>query len=123
MSKLVSISDVNGAGVVRADGSIVSWHAEEDIRPTEYIDHILNMMSRKNQESVHNCHHGMFRETIVNYNGHKILASKIGGDALLMLVLERNAFLGLTMLDVECYLGDIEKALDVSCSCMEKTQG
>jgi len=112
MSRLVSISDVSGAGVIRADGSIVSWHAKEGIKPKQYIDYILKVMSATSQENVPQNQHSMFTESITNYNGHKILTSRIREDKLLFMVLEKRAYLGLTMLDVECCLGEIDKALD-----------
>jgi predicted regulator of Ras-like GTPase activity (Roadblock/LC7/MglB family) len=102
MSKLLSISDVKGAGVVRADGSIVSWCAKDDVKPTQYIDYILNLMPATNQK--------------------KILTSRIREDKLLLLVLDKRAYLGLTMLDVECCLGDIDKVLDESCSSICETR-
>jgi predicted regulator of Ras-like GTPase activity (Roadblock/LC7/MglB family) len=122
MSKLLSISDVKGAGVVRADGSIVSWCAKDDVKPTQYIDYILNLMPATNQKSIDNFQHSMFTESITNYNGVKILTSRIREDKLLLLVLDKRAYLGLTMLDVECCLGDIDKVLDESCSSICETR-
>ena len=116
MSRLVSISDVSGAGVIRADGSIVSWHAENGIKPKQYIDYILKVMSATNQENVYNSQHSMFTESIQDYNGHKILTSRIRTDVLLFMVLEKRAYLGLTMLDVECCLEEIDQALEEDCS-------
>lgn len=121
MSRLVSISDVSGAGVIRADGSIVSWHAEEGIKPEQYINYILKVMAMKNQENVYKSQHSMFTESVQDYNGHKILTSRIREDKLLLLVLDKRAYLGLTMLDVECCLGDIGKALDEGCSSICET--
>ena len=78
----------------------------------EYINYTLNSMSPSNQKSIQNTQHGMFTESILNYNGHKILTTTIKRDLFLLLVLEKRAYLGLTMLDVECCLREMNSKLD-----------
>ncbi len=53
----------------------------------------------------------------MDYNGHKILISKITQDMMLMLLLDRRAYLGLTMLDMEGCLREIDRALRESSFC------
>ncbi len=108
MSKLVSISDVSGAAIVKADGSVISWHTDDGTEPTQYIDFI----SAAYQKSIHSYKDGMFTESITDYNGHKILMGRIRADVMLLLVLDKRAYLGLAMLDMEGCLREIDKGLD-----------
>jgi predicted regulator of Ras-like GTPase activity (Roadblock/LC7/MglB family) len=54
----------------------------------------------------------MFNESIIDYNGHKLLMSRIKKDLILLLMLKKSAYLGLTMLDIEGCLREIDKNLD-----------
>ena len=115
MSKFGSISDVSGAGIVKIDGSVISWCAD-GIVPTPYIDFMLNFISHLQQKN--RCHykHGMFTQSIINYNGHKILMSWVRADMMLLLLLDKKAYLGLAMLDMEGALREIDQILDKCCS-------
>lgn len=115
MSKLVSISDVDGAAIMRADGSVISWRMNDGEKPTQYIDFVHDYMSVAYQNKIKYGTYGMFTESIMEYNGHKILISKIKADLILLLVLKKDAYIGLTMLDVESCLREIDKDLDESC--------
>jgi len=119
MSKLVSITDVSGAAIVKADGSIISWYTDNGIEPTQYIDFI----STAYQKNINSYKDGMLTESILDYNGHKILMSKISADIMLMLVLDKRAYLGLTMLDMEGCLREIDKTLDEHCTPVCKIPG
>ena len=52
----------------------------------------------------------MFNQQIVDYNGHKLLVGWIAQDTILLLLLNKKAYLGLTMLDMEGCLRDMEAA-------------
>jgi predicted regulator of Ras-like GTPase activity (Roadblock/LC7/MglB family) len=112
MSKLVSISDVRGAALLSSNGSVISWRSNDNGKPKRYIDLILRFTSNEYQRNINNYKDGMFNESILTYNGYKVLMSKIRKNVILMLVLEKKAYLGLTMLDVAGCLHDIDSALD-----------
>ncbi len=112
MSKLVLISDVDGAAILRKDGSVISWCTSNGVKPIQYINFIHDYMSGAYQKKIHNNTHGMFNESIIDYNGHKLLMSRIKKDLILMLMLKKSAYLGLTMLDVEGCLREIDKNMD-----------
>ncbi len=111
MVELVSISDVSGAALVKADGSVVSWHANDAIDPTPYIDSVFDFISDAHKKSTPDYRHGMFTQKILDNNGHKVLISRITREVMLVLLLDRKAYLGLTMLDMEGYLREIDKVL------------
>ncbi len=119
MTNLVSISDVSGAAIVKADGSVISWHTDDGIEPTQYIDFI----STTYQKNIHSYKDGMFTESITDYNGHKILMSRIRADVMLLLVLDRGAYLGLAMLEIEGCLREMDRALDEHSSRVCETFG
>lgn len=109
MGKLVSISDVDAAGLLKMDGSVISWHMNEVIELSQYIDFMLDYISHPHEKNFPK--NGMFMQKILDFNGYKILLSWIGADVILMLLLDKNAYLGLAMLDVEGSLREIEKVL------------
>jgi predicted regulator of Ras-like GTPase activity (Roadblock/LC7/MglB family) len=112
MRELVSISDVDGAAILRKDGSVISWCTSNGVKPIQYINFIHDYISGAYQKKIHNNAYGMFNESIIDYNGHKLLMSRIKKDLILMLMLKKSAYLGLTMLDVEGCLREIDKNLD-----------
>jgi predicted regulator of Ras-like GTPase activity (Roadblock/LC7/MglB family) len=115
MSKLVSIPDVSGAAILRADGSLVSWRTKNGEKPKEDIEFINKSISAAYIKNIHHWKSGLFRESILDYNGHKIFISKIREDAMLLLLVNKKAYLGLTMLDVEGCLREVGKAFDECC--------
>jgi predicted regulator of Ras-like GTPase activity (Roadblock/LC7/MglB family) len=116
MNKLLAISDVSGAGIVKMDGSVISWQMEDVTDPTQYVDFMMDFLSFSKGNNVDNYKHGMFTQKIVDYNGHKILMSKVKADMMLMLLLDKKAYLGLTMLDMEGFLREIDLVLDQCCT-------
>ena len=112
MSKLVSIPDVSGAAILRADGSLVSWRTKNGEKPTEDIEFINRSISAAHLKNINSLKSGLFKELILDYNGHKIFISKIREDAMLLLLVNKKAYLGLTMLDVEGCLREVDKAFD-----------
>jgi predicted regulator of Ras-like GTPase activity (Roadblock/LC7/MglB family) len=119
MTKLVSIKDVNGAAIMRTNGSVISWRSKDNGnngKPKEYIDYIKNYMVKSYQNDIPFQNEGMFTESIIDYNGSKLLTSRIRKDIMLLLVLDKNTYLGLTMLDVEGCLQNIDSALERNCN-------
>jgi predicted regulator of Ras-like GTPase activity (Roadblock/LC7/MglB family) len=116
VSKLLTISDVDGAGIVMMDGSVISWQMNHIAEPREYVDFMLDFLTYSNENNVGDYKQGMFIQKIVDYNGHKILISKIKTDLMLMLLLDKKAYLGLTMLDIEGFLREIDHVLNKGCS-------
>ncbi len=112
MSRLVSISDVDGAAILRGDGSVVSMRMKSSDKPAQYIDFMREYMSAAYQKNINYYNHGMFTEPILDYNGHKLLMSRINSHLLVILILKKTAYLGLTMLDVEGCLREIDDNLD-----------
>lgn len=111
IDKLVSISDVNGAAILRTDGSVISYSMKDDSESTQDMDVIIGLASAKYQKNIHYYKNGMFTESILSCNGHKVLISRINEDLMLLLLLDRRAYLGLTMLDIKGCLRDVDKAL------------
>ncbi|MEE9152437.1 MAG: hypothetical protein V3U20_11495, partial [Thermoplasmata archaeon] len=110
--ELASISDVSGAGILKADGSVVAWHTNDGLKPSPYIDFMRDFLTRDHQKNAQNYKHGMFKQSILDYNGHKILLSRIRPDIMLLLLLDKRAYLGLTMLDMEGCIREIDKVLN-----------
>lgn len=104
LAKLVSITDVKIAAVMSTNGSIISWKTRNNGnngKSKEYIECIKDHILKDYQDNLPYHKDGMFRESIFDYNGSKLLTTMINKDILLLLVLEKRAYVGLTMLDVE----------------------
>jgi predicted regulator of Ras-like GTPase activity (Roadblock/LC7/MglB family) len=104
LTKLVTITDVKIAVIMKTNGSIISWKTRNNGnkgKSKEYIECIKNHILNDYRDNLP-CHKdGMFREAIFDYNGSKLLTTMINKDILLLLVIEKRAYVGLTMLDVE----------------------
>jgi predicted regulator of Ras-like GTPase activity (Roadblock/LC7/MglB family) len=123
LSKLVSIPDVSGAAILRGDGSVVSWRTKNGEKPTQDIDFINGPISAAYKKNIHYWKSGLFTESILEYNGHKILLSRIREDVMVLLLVDKKAYLGLTMLDLEGCLREVDKTLDENCSKVLKAPG
>jgi predicted regulator of Ras-like GTPase activity (Roadblock/LC7/MglB family) len=108
MSKVVSIPEVDGAALVRSDSSVITCCTKNGIKPEYYKD----FMSTTFQSNIHSYKDGIFNEYMRSHNGHKILVSKVREDVMLLLVLDKKAYLGLIMLDMECCLREIDDELN-----------
>jgi predicted regulator of Ras-like GTPase activity (Roadblock/LC7/MglB family) len=117
MNKLVSIADVHGAAIIRTDGSIISWQSKDNGdngNPKQYIDSVMDYIASVLERNIDHHIDGMFMESIVDFNGSKLLTHRIRKNIMLLLVLDKKAYIGLTMLDVEGCLQDINSALGSS---------
>jgi hypothetical protein len=94
---------VRGAAIFGVNGTVICWYVRDGIDITQYLDFV----SVNIQENIPSSHPGMFNESIVDFNGHKILLLCIKPTLILLLVVDRKAYLGLLMLDVECFLRDM----------------
>lgn len=112
--KLVSIPDVVGAGLLGRDGSVLSWQSKDYTEPTKYFNQLSKYISASHQNNMYPKRNGMFAYSIYNYNGNKILFRDIDDNLLLMLVLEKRAFIGITMLDIEGCLFNIDMLITES---------
>lgn len=116
MDKLLLISDVSGVALVKADGSIITWHGKDGIEPAQCIDFMLDYILHAPKKNIAHYKYGMFTQRVIDHNGHRMLMSKVRSDIMLLLLLDRNAYLGLTMLDMEGGLREIDEVLDEFCT-------
>ncbi len=112
--RLVSIPDVMGAGILGKDGFVLSWQSKDCAEPKKYLNELSNYTSAFHQKNLYPRRNGMFTYTLYNYNGNKILFRGIDDNLLLMLVLDKKALIGVTMLDIEGCLLYIDLAMEES---------
>ena len=112
VNELSSISDVCGAILLDRSGSVIAKHVEEHISAREYIEFIVqySALHQKGGNDIDPMN-GMFNQQVMDYNGHKLLIGWIAENAILLLLLNKKAYLGLTMLDMEGCLRDIDPLL------------
>ncbi|MHA2064667.1 MAG: hypothetical protein ACXABY_09865 [Candidatus Thorarchaeota archaeon] len=93
---------------MNTDNSIVLWRSRNGTKPAEFMD----FMTSTYEKNLHHFKDGIFVESMEVHNGHKVLGSKIKRDYILLLVLEKKAYVGLTMLNMESSLREIEKIME-----------
>jgi len=115
MSKILSISDVTGAAIIKSDGTVIFWHTKNGEESVEELGFIREFVAQNHRNNLNYLKTGMFTESILDYNGHKILVGRIRSDLILLLELEKRAYIGLTMLLMEGCIREIDKSLDEHC--------
>jgi predicted regulator of Ras-like GTPase activity (Roadblock/LC7/MglB family) len=112
VNELSTISDVCGAVLLDSGGEVITQHVKDDISPEQYIDFVVHRpaLIQKYIIPSGNNMNSMFNQQIVDYNGHKLLVGRIAPDTILLLLLDKKAYLGLTMLDMEGCLRDMDAA-------------
>jgi predicted regulator of Ras-like GTPase activity (Roadblock/LC7/MglB family) len=113
ISELVSISDVNGAMVYGANGQVLSWLSENGMEPGQYVNFIDEKILENSDDLKSHYKYGMFSQSIMDYNGFRILVSRIRADLILLLLLDKTAYLGPTMLEMEGCIRQIDGILNI----------
>lgn len=113
MQDIVSASDVNGAMIYRADGQVLSWLSNNELELGQYIDFARESIMERPGTFVENYKNGMFSQRIMEFNGSRVLMSRIQADVILLLSLDKNAYLGPTMLEMEGCIRQIDGILNI----------
>ena len=111
MREFALISDVNGIVIAKMDGSGVFCYEYEDVRPSQFIDNIFELISNDPHVDIKNYKHGMFIQSIIDVNDRKILLTRLRSDMLVVCILDKNAYPGLAMLVLEGFLREIDNLL------------
>jgi predicted regulator of Ras-like GTPase activity (Roadblock/LC7/MglB family) len=111
VEELLSLSDVNGAAIFKGSDQILSWHSHEDINANLYVDFIKGYITDNPPDMKSGYESGLFSQQIIDFNGSRILISGIGADVTFLLFVDKNAYLGLTMLEMEGCIRRIDKIL------------
>jgi predicted regulator of Ras-like GTPase activity (Roadblock/LC7/MglB family) len=104
-------SDIEGAVLVdRNDAMIVCGLPEERNYEAETPE-ILTLLGNLISSTPDRGHNSMFAQCILDYNGGKILAQKLKDDLILLVVLKKQGYISLAMLDIENSIRKIEGIL------------
>jgi len=112
MNRLTSISDVCGGAIVSTNGSVLSWRTKDGNKPTLYVEFALDYLSKSYHKKAYDENNGLFRQWIIDHNGYKLLIGNINSEMIFLLLLDRKAYLGLTMLDMESFLREMSSTTD-----------
>ena len=100
VSDLKEGSDIEGAVLVGGKDSIIACDLPYVKDPDETIPDILSMIDRWCASSIGNQQSSMFSHYVLDYNGNKIIAKRLENLTLLVM-LQKQGYLGLAMLDIE----------------------
>jgi predicted regulator of Ras-like GTPase activity (Roadblock/LC7/MglB family) len=112
VDELLGSTEVKGAAVFNERGQVISWYSQDEIKPNQYIDFIKTHILENHSDIVSNYKNGMFSQTIMDFNGSRILISGIRSDLIFLLFVNKNAYLGLTMLEMEGCIRKLDKVLN-----------
>jgi predicted regulator of Ras-like GTPase activity (Roadblock/LC7/MglB family) len=113
VGELLGSSEVKGAAIFNQTGEVVSWQTQEDIKPRQYIDFIKAHILKNPGDFISEYKNGLFSQKIMDFNGSRILVSGIRPDLIFLLFVKQNAYLGLTMLEMEGCIRKLDNALNM----------
>jgi predicted regulator of Ras-like GTPase activity (Roadblock/LC7/MglB family) len=100
VSDLNALIDVKGVAIINKEGTVIAGKTNNGLDLNAYIQVVLQHLE-KTAKGALICPKTLFLQSIVNYNGSQILYGRIIDDILLVILLEKKAYLGLAMLDLE----------------------
>lgn len=109
--EFVLISDVFGVAMGKMDGSGVFCYEYKDVRPIQIIHDIYEFISNDPHLDIKNYNLGMFVQSLIEHNGHKILLASVRSEIVVMFILDKSAYIGLAMLVMEGFLREIDRIL------------
>lgn len=112
VNELATISDVCGAFLVDNKGAVIAQHINEHIVTQQCIETLALHSALRDDCVIPGCNmNGMFSQQVVYYDGHTLLVRRITHEALLLILVAKKAYIGLTILDMEGYLREKGSAL------------
>jgi predicted regulator of Ras-like GTPase activity (Roadblock/LC7/MglB family) len=113
VEEILSSKDINGAAIFKGPDKVISWHSKSEIKPNQYIDFLKEYISDNFIDNTSGYKDGMFSQQIIDFNGSRILFGGIGEDMTLLLFVDKNAYLGLTMLEMEGCMRRLDRIMEV----------
>lgn len=100
VNDLNSLTDVKGVAIIDRDGAIIAGITDNGLNLVTYAQVVRRHIQKPSTRSM-KYPKGIFLQSLVSYNGSIILFGRIIDNVLLMVLLEKKAYLGLAMLELE----------------------
>ena len=109
ISDLKNSADIEGVVLIGDKNNII---ASDLPKRKNYHAEIPEILSRRQQwyDST-KILNGMFAHCIMDYNGYKVLAKRLKHDLTLLVMLQKQGYIGLAMLDIENSVREIHGIL------------
>ena len=114
VSDLKEGSDIMGAALIDEDHSMITFDLPENESYKSDIPEILALLKGTNPSSTKVHRNCMFMPSILDYNGCRILAQKLTNDLTLLVMLQKQGYMGLAMLEIENSIRRIQEILEVN---------
>ena len=111
LSDLIEASDIEGAILVEGKDSIIAYDLPDKTIDDTEIHKILAMLEESNDSPPIKNDNFIFTQSIFDYNGCKILAKR-SGNLILLVMLQKQGYVGLAMLEIENSIRRIREILE-----------
>ncbi len=111
ISDLREGSDIEGAVLVDGEEEIIASDLPKNTTYKDEIHEILELLEERDCPVPNEYNNVMFAQSILDYNGHKILAKKLRDKLTLLVMLQEHGYISLASLDVENSTRRINKIL------------
>ena len=111
LSDLIEASDIEGAILVEGKDSIIAYDLPDKRIDDTEIHKILAMLEESNDSPPIKNDNFIFTQSIFDYNGCKILAKR-SGNLILLVMLQKQGYVGLAMLEIENSIRRIREILE-----------
>lgn len=101
VSKLKEEGDIEGVLLVGDKNHILAHELPKDINFEAEIPKILALLEKWGGFGQMTPHNDMFAHCILDYNGSKILAKRLENNFTLLIMLQKQGYIGLAMLNLE----------------------
>jgi len=112
VSDLRKGSDIEGAVIVDGREEIMACDLPESTNYEAEIPEILALLEEEDGYSPSEHEEGMFSQSILEYNGYKVLAKKLKEKLTLLVLLKKRGYISLAMLDIENSIRRIYEILE-----------
>ncbi len=111
VSDLKEGSDIEGAVLVGGNDTVITFDLPENGDYKAEIPEILALLEDQKLSPADEHRDCMFMQSILDYNGCRILAQKLKNNLTLLVMLQKQGYVGLAMLDIENSIRRIQEIL------------
>lgn len=111
ISDLIEGSDIEGAVLVDGKEEIIACDLPKNTTYKDEIHEILELLEERDCPVPNEYNNVMFAQSILDYNGCKILAKKLKDKITLLVLLRKRGYISLAMLEIENSIRRIDEII------------
>lgn len=110
-SDLIENIDVEGALLIDDNYKVIASELPDNEMFIKNLPEILSNSKRWDNPDLNAFHHVMFKQFVMDHNGHKILSKRLRNGTTLLILLGKKGYTSLAMLDIENSTRKIDEIL------------